>query len=66
MAHCTIKFKDGTERRFEDRGAPGGSYNQRIKYEGVFVIVIDAYDNTYAFPSADVAEVQTQPERGRW
>lgn len=64
--HCTIKFKNGTERRFEDRGAAGGSYSQSIRYEGQFVIVRDAYDNETAFPVDLVAEVQTQPTRGRW
>ena len=65
MADVTIKFKDGSERRFEDRGAPGGSYSQSVRYEGAFVVVKDAYDNETAFPAADVAEI-TKAGGRRW
>ena len=65
MADVTIKFKDGSERRFEDRGAPGGSYSQSVRYEGAFVVVKDAHGKETAFPAADVVEVVKAGER-RW
>jgi hypothetical protein len=64
MPDITIKFKDGTERKFEDRGRPGGSWSNSVKYEGAFVIVKDCWGKTNAFPAADVVEVEKEGERG--
>lgn len=54
-----VKMKDGTKREFKDYGRSGGSYSQTVKYEGVFVIVVDCYGEQTAFPSMDVLEVKT-------
>lgn len=65
MANVAITMKDGTVRRFEDRGAPGGSYSQTVRYEGAFVIVTDAYGAERAYPAVDIVEVYTEAPR-RW
>ena len=65
MSSCTLKFRDGTEQRMEDRGAPGGSYSQTVTYQGSFVVVTDAYGRIRAFPAELVLEVIVDSER-RW
>jgi hypothetical protein len=65
MSDITIKFKDGTERKFPHEGRAGGSYSKSVSYEGGFVIVKDEWYNTFAFPTEVVAEVQTK-EQGGW
>lgn len=65
MPSVTIKFKDGTERRLEEGHRAGGSYTQKVRYEGCFVVVEDVYGGEIAFPSEAIAEVVTDaPPRG--
>lgn len=66
MRNVLVKFKDGTERRFDHRGRAGGSYTVHVKYEGAFVIIEDEYGTRTAFPAADVAEVVETEVGGRW
>lgn len=61
-----IKMKNGTTKKFEDHGRPGGSYSQRIKYEGAFAVITDCYDNQTAIPASDIEEVVTNTHGGRW
>jgi hypothetical protein len=61
-----VIFKDGTIRDDFADHRPGGSWHAKVKYEGAFVIVIDAWGNTYAFPSADVKEVQNKDDSRGW
>lgn len=63
MANIRIILKDGTVRRYDHEGRPGGSYTKTVRYEGAFVIVRDEYDSEVAFPAADVKEVQVNPHR---
>lgn len=63
MADITIKFKDGTVRKFPHEGRAGGSYTKSVKYEGAFVVVTDEYGKTNAFPAQDIAEVISDPGR---
>lgn len=66
MSTVTVKLKDGTKREFNDtRG--GGSYNNYVKYEGVFAVVVDVWGNQTSFPAVDVQEIKYDPElRGGW
>lgn len=64
MANIKIKMKDGSIRRFDHEGRPGGSYTKTIKYEGAFAVVTDEWGNQTAVPAADIAEVQVDPGRG--
>ena len=57
MPDITIKFKDGDTREFHESPRPGGSWTNRVKYEGSFVIIVDEYGSETAFPSQDVKEV---------
>lgn len=66
MQSVTVKMKDGTVRKFEKQQRPGGSYTLSVRYEGAFVIVEDVWGAQTAIPAGEVAEVQTQPEPGRW
>ena len=66
MATVTIKFRDGTERTMEDRGRPGGSYSQKVSYEGGFVVVTDVWGAKTAFPAELVAEVRTEATDRGW
>jgi len=59
-------MKDGTVKSFPDKGRPGGSYTNKVRFEGGFVIVTDCWDKQYAYPASDVAEVISAPSRGSW
>ena len=54
-----ITMKDGTVHNFESHPRPGGSYSNRIEYRDAFVVHIDEWGNTEAFPAQDVAKVET-------
>jgi hypothetical protein len=66
MSDIVITMKDGTVREFKERGRPGGSYSQTVRYEGAFVIVMDEWRSETAIPAADVSEVKKSGERGGW
>jgi hypothetical protein len=63
MSNVLVKMKDGTERRFDHKGRPGGSYTVHVKYEGAFVIIEDEWHKKTAIPAADIAEVIEESER---
>ena len=65
MADITVTMKDGTVRKFEDRGAPGGSYSNHLEYKPGFVVITDPYGKSTSIPTADVAEVVQHSNR-RW
>lgn len=56
--NITVYLKDGSERTFQHRGRPGGSYTKTIRYEGNFAIVSDEYGNETAFPSENIDHVE--------
>jgi hypothetical protein len=66
VADISIKMKDGTIKSFPDKGRPGGSYSNKVRYEGAFVIVTDCYYKEYAYPASDVVEVISATSRGSW
>ena len=67
MANIKITMKDGTIKDFPDRGRPGGSYCNSLRYEGVFAIVKDVWGAETAVPAADIAEIKKDSDdRGRW
>lgn len=63
MSNITVKMKDGTIRKFEHEGRPGGSYTKTLKLEGGFVIITDEWYKRVAIPAIDVAEVIEEPTR---
>jgi hypothetical protein len=63
MSSCTVTMKDGTSRRFEDRGAPGGSYGQSTEFKDGWLVITDAYGGVTAIPSAEVAAVNIDASR---
>lgn len=63
MSDVIVRFKDGDEKVFVDRGAPGGSYSNKVLYEGEFVIVEDPYGNKTAYPAEEIKEVYHESER---
>lgn len=58
-----LKMKDGTTRVFEDRGAPGGSYEQSMRAEIGFVVIKDAYGKCTWIPSDEIAEIEQASTR---
>ena len=64
MANITVKMKDGTIRNFREEGRPGGSFSNKVRYEGSMVIIVDEWYKETAIPVEDVAEVvKESPER---
>jgi hypothetical protein len=63
MPTIRIKMKAGDTRIFEDRGAPGGSYSQSIKYEPGFVVIESAYGDQKAIPSDLIEEISIDSYR---
>jgi len=57
MANITVVFIDDTKKEYIDNGAPGGSYEQAIRYEGDFVIITNAHGSEHAIPSSRIKEV---------
>lgn len=58
-------MKDGSIQRFEDRGAPGGSYCNEIDYKGSFVVITNPHGVKTAIPSEDIARVVQETTRYR-
>lgn len=66
MADVTVFFRDGSQQVFQDRGAPGGSYSNQVRYiEGV-VEIENPYGRKTAFPLDLVLRVETASERRGW
>ena len=60
MRSIIVKMKNGTEKRFDHKGRPGGSFSIRLKYEGAFAIIIDEYENQTVIPAQDILEIKTE------
>lgn len=65
MAAITVKMRDGSVREFKDQSRPGGSYSNRVKYEGAFAVITDEWSKRTAIPVELIAEVVEEPTR-RW
>lgn len=65
VSDITVYLRDGTQKRFEDRGAPGGSYHASIRYEWQFAIHKDAYGKETVWPMDLIARIEKEGER-RW
>lgn len=63
VVNITIRKKDGSEYRFYHEGRAGGSYTKSLKLENGFAIVTDEWDKQTIVPSADIAEITTEPHR---
>lgn len=63
MSDIRVKMKDGKTKLFKDEGAPGGSYANKLKYDGAFAIVEDPYGNVTAIPAADIEEIEHDSSR---
>lgn len=63
MADITVKMKDGSTKHFPPQHRPGGSYENHVSYEGVFVVVTDEWGVKTAIPAADISEVVSRPMR---
>jgi len=66
MSNIVVWMKDGTKKEFVDRGAPGGSYCNHLKYEGAFVIIEDPYGKKTSIPAQDIEQVVHESERRSW
>lgn len=67
MSSVTVKFKDGTSRKFQEQGRAGGSWSVSVTYAEGMVIVEDEWGTRTAFPMADIAEVVEIPRaRSSW
>ena len=52
----TVRFKDDRE----DRYFQGSRYHQlSVEYKEAFAIIQDGSEKAYAFPAADIEEIQT-------
>lgn len=58
MATVIIKWKDKIPETVRDNGAPGGSYEQTVRYEGGFAIITDAYGGERAIPCQNIKEIE--------
>lgn len=65
MASLTIKYRDGRKERREDRGAPGGSYCQSVRYEEGVAIIKSAYGSEDHIPLDLIEKISVDAER-RW
>ena len=61
---CRSSSRISEKKIFTEKTRPGGSYINRVSYEGAFVIVTDVWGNKTAIPAADVEEVY-QPTNDR-
>lgn len=66
MNRILVTMRDGTVRTFEHRPRAGGSWTLTSRYEPGFFVVIDEWRNETAIPTADIAEIRSEPERGGW
>lgn len=58
-----IHFRDGSRKDFPHEPRPGGSYTNKVRYEGGMVIVTNAWDREFAYPMDMVKSVETTPTR---
>jgi len=54
-----VHLKDDTVDHFTRKGRAGGSWDNSIKYEGAFAVIIDEWGNQTAYPAADVKKITT-------
>ncbi len=58
-----VKFKDKPSKTFEN-DRPGGSWEPTVAYEDGFVVVTDVWGSQFAYPAADILEVEMPRRRG--
>lgn len=56
-------MKDGTVREFVERGRPGGSFSNSIKYETGFVVIKDEWGERTSIPTEDIREIKEDAPR---
>lgn len=57
----TVTRTDGTKTEFPDERRPGGSYRNKLRAEGGFLVITDAWDNETWIPSDQITDVKTYP-----
>lgn len=62
MTTIKVFFNDGNYKVY-DSNRSGGSYNNTVRYEGEFVIVIDVWGKEIAWPVKDIRKVEVIPDR---
>lgn len=58
-----VKYRDGTLRKFEDRGRAGGSYTQSVEYGPGHVTIVDVWGARTSIPLDLIEEIQECPTR---
>lgn len=66
MATYRLYMRDGTVKEFIDRGRPGGSYAQSLRYETGFVVITDCYGGETSIPTGDIREITKEATQGAW
>ena len=66
MPDITVRMKDGTVRSFPEESRPGGSYQNKLSFEGEFAVVRDVRGRRTAIPAQDVIDVTEDAPRSRW
>src|SRR5690606_14237506 len=67
VPNITVKLKNGQVKRHDEKGRPGGSYTNRLTFDGAFAIVTDEYGNQTCYPAADIEVIDSQSTtRGGW
>lgn len=54
-----VRLKSGHREQYAD-SRPGGSYQNRVRAEGEFLIVTDVWDTEHWYPAADVEKVEVR------
>ncbi len=63
MTDIIVHKKDGTIIDHMDKGAPGGSYCNKIRCEGAFIIITDPYGKETYYPAADISSIEHEASR---
>ncbi len=66
MPSVTVVRKDGTRKRYEERGRAGGSYSMTLTLEGSFAVVTDEWGKRTAIPAEDIFEIEQDAPRSGW
>lgn len=66
MPNITIRLKNGETKKHVERGRPGGSYTNRLTFDGAFAIVTDEYGNQTCYPAADIEVIDSQSNDRSW
>jgi hypothetical protein len=66
MPDFHVTLKDGTKRDFLEKGRPGGSWTNSLRYEPGFVVFRDEWGGETAIPAELILEIRKDAGRGGW